>query len=470
MYIKYLLSLLLFIFFGSEKNIAQEVKVSEAIDISRDVDYRLIEQYKDTLLLYRRTRTKYIIEAFDTSLTSVWQKELDLDWLVRPLMVVSTKKDFTVIYYHYQKGNAIVRARKFDSQANMLSDKEVGVFDNRPTIRPYQVVVSENKRFLSVYTVSFEGDMQIALYNLQNSEQVWEKRIALTDDNYYKEYHELLINNKGECFLIFDKNNLRRKKDKHHYLIYFYNKAGLHQSYTIPLNDYLSYDAKFTYDELNHQLVVGGLYSDNSYTAQGVFYIRAKLKKTPITSIIPFEEQFMRSLTGEKRKKLDGIHNFSIQELILRRDGGLIIVGEQHFKYEYQSVNMFFPDEAQNQQADYLYENMFVASVHPNGDLHWKEAAFKSQSSENDNARYSSFFLFKTKSNIRLLYNDQIRWGTGVYEYIITGTGAVERNNIQQEERNGVLIEFTKGIQVNGNTFFGTSERGNKLKLVQITY
>lgn len=470
MHIKYLFIILFSSFFCNTITLAQEIKISEAIDISREVDYRLIEEYQDTLLLYRRTRSQYTVEAFDTSLTSVWQKELDFDRQIRPIMLVSNKKDFTLIYYYYQKGNAMVRARKFDAHANMLSDEEIVSFDNRPTIRPHQLVVSENKRFLSLYTVSFEGDMQLALYNLQSNEQVWEKRLALTDDNYYKEYHDLLVNNKGENFLIFDKNNLRRKKEDHHYLIYFYNKTGEQQSYTIPFNDYLTYNAKFTYDELNHQLVVGGLYSDNLYNAQGLFYMRSKLKKTAVTAVIPFDEQFMRSLTGEKRKKLEGVVNFSIQELILRRDGGLIIVGEQHFKYEYQSVNMFFPEEVQNQQADYLYENMFVASVHPNGNLHWKETLFKSQSSENDNARYSSFFLFKTKSNIRLLYNDQIRWGTGVYEYIVTGKGEVERNKLQQEMRTGVLTEFAKGIQVNGNTFFGTSERGNKVKIVRIKY
>ena len=245
---------------------------------------------------------------------------------------------------------------------------------------------------------------------------------------------------------------------------------GLEQSYTIPFHDYLGYDVKFTYDELNNQLIAAGLCGDNLYHAQGLFYIRTRLKKPAIVNVIPFEEEFMRSLTGEKRKKLEGVHNFEIQELILRRDGGVIVIAEQHFKYEYQSVNMFFPDDVQNQQADYLYENMFVASIHPSGEIHWKKTLFKSQSSENDNARYSSFFSFKTKSNIRLLYNDNIRWGTGIYEYIITGKGDVERNNVQKDERHGILTEFTKGIQVDANQFFGTSERGNKLQIVRITY
>ncbi|MCP4441499.1 MAG: hypothetical protein GY810_21535 [Aureispira sp.] len=449
---------------------AQDIKVSEAIDISREVDYRLIEQYKDTLLMYRRTRTTYAVEAFDTSLTSVWKKELDFDRQIRPIMLVSTKKDFTIIYYYYQKGNAIVRARKFNSRANMISDAEVTVFSNRPTIRPYQVVLSDNKKYLNIYTVNFEGDMQLALYNIHTEDQVWKKNLALIEDNYYKEYQELLVNNKGETFLIFDKNNIRRKRENHHYLVYFINKSGQKQAYTIPFNDYLSYDVKFTYDELNNQLIAGGLYGENSYHAQGLFYARTRLKKPAILNVIPFEEEFMRSLTGEKRKKLEGVHNFVIQELILRRDGGVIVIGEQHFKYEYQSVNMFFPDDVQNQQADYLYENMFVASVHPNGEIHWKKTLFKSQSSENDNAKNSSFFSFKTKSNIRLLYNDKIRWGTGIYEYIITGKGDIERNNIRKDTKHGVLTEFMKGIQVNGNQFLGTSERGTKLKIVRITY
>ena len=178
-------------------------------------------------------------------------------------------------------------------------------------------------------------------------------------------------------------------------------------------------------------------------------------------------------LRGEKKKKLDGITNLEMNDIILRRDGGIICVAEQNFKFEYQLMSSFYNDQSPHRQADYLYENILVASIHPDGNLHWKDVLYKSQSSENDNGRYSSYFLMKTPSNLRFLYNDDIRWTTNIFEYIVSGIGAVDRNRLfekEGKERVAIMPEFRSAIQISATALIATSVRNNRMRLVKISY
>ena len=47
----------------------------------------------------------------------------------------------------------------------------------------------------------------------------------------------------------------------------------------------------------------------------------------------------------------------------------------------------------------------------------------KKQYSQDDNAIFSSFFLFQNPRELRFLFNDDIKTENTVSEYIITGSG-----------------------------------------------
>ncbi len=447
---------------------SQEVQISEPIDVVYDVDYELIGRYKNQVLLYRETASKFSIQSFDKDLKKSWVKTIDFDPKdVSILQIIPHKKSFFIFYYFQKKGNTFVKGKEFDAEAQEIDAFEVGKFDEPIYIYNYQVVSSKNKNTLLIYSVIGEH-LEVINFDLKNKVPYWQTKLSFPDLNFYKCFEQILVNNAGETFVVYNKNNTKRKRKEHQFSICKISPNINFQFQEIPFYDYLSYDVLAQYDEVNQRLVVAGLYASQNSVANGIFYFHTDLKAAPTVQTSELEESFMRSLTGRKKKKITGIENFIMAQLILRKDGGALVAAEQRFVYESSG---FVAHDDSRTQADYLYENILIASIHPSGKVYWKDVLYKSQSSENDKGLYSSFFVFKTNSNLRFLYNNSISWETSIFEYVVSGKGDVERNVItHQEIKDGILLQIRGSIQVSAHEMFALSERNNKLRLLKIIY
>lgn len=451
---------------------AQQVQISDPIDVANEVDYRLISRYKNQVLLYRQTESKFVIQSFyNNDLKANWTKTLDFEKKdITTIKIISHKESFSILYYFHKRGQTYLRGKEFNTKAEEIDDFDIGVFDSPHYIRDYQIIESQNKKNLLIYLPGQSDYVEIISFDIIKRQRHWQTKLNLPDLNFYQEFQQILINNTGEVLVVYNKNNRKRKRQDHHFAICKITCNGKINVYNVPFNDYITHDIEFQYDEVNQQLVAVGLYSDTHLAPNGLFYFNVNFKDKPLVQRSPLDENFMRSLTGIKKKKIHGIPNFKICELVLRRDGGALLVAEQRFSYE--TAVFSYPDESvYNQQSDYLYENILVASIHPDGKLYWKDVLYKSQSSENDDGRHSSFFTFTTNSNIRFLYNNDISWDTSIFEYVVSGSGQVKRNVVaHQERKNGVLPQLINSIQVSANEIIAVSERDQKLRLLKINY
>ena len=172
------------------------------------------------------------------------------------------------------------------------------------------------------------------------------------------------------------------------------------KQFIIPLQGFLTYDAYFSYDNLNKRLVAGGLYSEkNKARAVGYFYLNIP-PENPKEHILEFhdlEEEFVSSLMEKENNRGKGIIDSSVRELVIRRDGGILMICEQTREYERRMAGpgRGYYDRYGNQYiVDYYYDDLFVISLHPNGKTHWQNILRKKQYSQDDDAMYSSFFLF----------------------------------------------------------------------------
>ena len=71
------------------------------------------------------------------------------------------------------------------------------------------------------------------------------------------------------------------------------------------------------------------------------------------------------------------------------------------------------------------------------------------------------------------MYNDDIRWTTNIFEYIVSGIGAVDRNRQREKEgkeRVANMPEFRSAIQISATALIATSVRNNRMRLVKISY
>lgn len=449
----------------------QKVQISDRIDLSRETNIDLITTFDELIIVYLESRNRHYIQAFDTAFQSVWKEEIEYPKRsIFVLDILPNADGLDIFYAIHQKGRTILRCKEVSKRALERFDREIAQFQSHIPLIDLDIKLSEDKQKLLFYYIRTDGELDWVAYDRAERKILWLKERSFGDINYLRDYKQLLINNSGEVFIILERNNLRRKRKKHEFLVHQINKEGPTLTYRAPFPNFLTYDVLFDYDEMNKQLLAAGLYAKDNYNADGIFYLKIINKDSTLLQKTAFETTFMRSLTGEKRKKLDGVSNLEIQDLILRRDGGLILVAEQNFRYQYQMMGSFYNDNIGSTQTDYLYENILVASIHPTGKLHWKEVLYKSQSSENDDARYSSYFLMKTASNFRLFYNDDIRWNTNIFEYVVDGLGQANRNRIFIEEKVGLMPEFRAALQISANSLVAASIRSNKLRLIKISY
>ncbi len=456
---------------GHQLSHAQELSISEKIDLDRSTRVELLAYIDNTILLYQEGRSQHYIQGFNPDLKELWKREITFPKRnIAILEVLPSTKGVDIFYSLNEKGRTTIRLKELDAQATELNDQELAIFHTHIPIMNWKLLYSTDRTKVLIYHIRPEGKLDACVYDRQNQELLWMKEKSFEDINYLSEFQQLLINNKAQVFMVLEQNNSRRKRQKHRFVVHEVDETGVATTHRAEFPNYLSYDVVFEYDDLNQQLIAAGLYAEKDFHASGLFYLRFVRPDSSLVQQTAFSPTFVRSMTGKKRKKLNGVDNLKIKDLILRRDGGVICIAEQSFEHQYQMMSTFYNDNGSSTQVDYLYENILVASLHPNGKLHWKEVLYKSQSSENDNAQYSSYFLMKTASNFRLLYNDDIQWNTNIFEYVVDGLGQTTRNRIFVKEKLSLMPEFRAALQIAANTMIATNIRANKLQLLKITY
>lgn len=452
---------------------AQKIEFSEPISVRQDKDYRLIGQYDKHTLLYRELGRGYLIQAFDEKLKVAWQKSFDFEHRrAHPLYLVDNRDSFAILYYYFFKGKTYVKMQNFDAQGNTTNIETIALFARRESLDKRQVIFSKNKTAVLTYASTIEGRIELEVYSLLDKKVLYRKTLQPKDLNYFRDFLQVEISDKGETFWLFEQDNKRNRREQSRLILYDISVKTVDKR-VIDMQGKLRYDSYFIYDNLNEQLVGVGLYGErNLYTTNGYFYMRIPQESDSIfIHISAFEQAFTPQLTGQERKRRDGIRDIDIQEVVLRRDGGALLIAERNRKYEYQSMGTFNNPGLMAPQVDYYYEDMLLVSIHPDGEEHWKSVLHKSQESQDDAGRFSSFFLLRSKRYLFFVYNDQIERNTSISNYAVTGLGESERETLVAnfDRPFDVLLELRYGIQVSGNAMIATTEFRNQLRLGRIT-
>ncbi|MEM9529229.1 MAG: hypothetical protein AAGA31_21645, partial [Bacteroidota bacterium] len=210
--------------------------------------------------------------------------------------------------------------------------------------------------------------------------------------------------------------------------------------------------------------------------ADGYFWIKVDPNNPGITSpdFNPFPLTLIRNIEGKKyNKKNPGIDELSVRDLVLRRDGGALIITERNRQLERRSNasrTQVLNNYGIRPLVDYHYDELIVFSVHPDGKPHWSNILHKKQYSQDDGGVYSSFLLMENPSSLRFLFNDEIRFENTVSEYVVNGRGEFDRNSLFNTRDLELRLRFRDGIQVAANEVVLPSEHRNKLRLVKMTY
>ncbi len=458
---------------------AQNIKVSERISMHNDENIEIIGQIGEQLIILRDRPDNTELIGYNAEMIKQYSKKIKLETRRPRLQKFLTKKDhFTLVYKYIKRNNIHLIAHKYDEQSDLIDSATINIIELKGTTTfSKEIVVSRNKRYLLIHDTDQNSRVYAMVYDLEEMKLIWNKtfRPALVD--YEKDFLEALIDNQGNAYFVFEKDNRRSKNIDSRFEIFQYNfEQNQPKQYPISMQGRLWFDIDFVIDDLNNKLLASGMFTDNRFgEANGTFYLKIDPNQpdNSAATFHPFDAKFVMSVIGKEIKKNEGFGEVDIQDLVLRSDGGVLLIAERNRMYSRRAYT-YNNYDALNQNGayrnDYYYNDIILFSIGPTGEIQWVEILRKRQFSQDDSGIYSSFFLMKGKRNLRFLYNDEIKYDTNVYEYVVSGTGSYDRNNVLNTDKDNLSLRFKEGIQIASNTVIIPSVRRGDLKLVRMSF
>lgn len=456
---------------------AQNMSISEGLSIRNDYGYEIIGRLRDRILLFRDKYDDFEVQAYDNQMHPVWNKELEgLEKRgIQIIAVLGGKNDFSIVYKLRRRGYTTLKVHKYDPGASLIDTMTVKDYGDRIFNAPNLAYISsDDKNCVAVYNTIEPGKIEITCFRLDKMQVLWDK-IFLFESNFDEANGQAMtLGNNGEFFLVHEKNNRKSRIEEHQYEIIFVNTMG-EKRVVVRMPDFLTGDTHFVYDNLNHRLVGAGLYAEkNRDRVNGTFYLSVAAHDASNNTLRyePFDDKLISIL---RRKDVaddtKGITDATINQLVLRQDGGVLLVAERkHEIMRGAAAGRGFWRDGMRMVVDYYYDDFFLVAMQPNGQAQWKTVLHKKQYSQDDDGTFSSFFTLRSSDALRFLFNDEIKYENTCSEYVISPLGDFDRNNLLNTEGQNLRLRFRDALQISTSECLVPSEFRNKLRLVLLQY
>lgn len=316
---------------------------------------------------------------------------------------------------------------------------KIGEIDTRNKVREgsFDIVISKDSSRVLLYNqlpYHKNEPERFAFYVFDNNfEELWYKDIVLPypDDQFSVEEYQ--IDKEGNIYLlgvIFeDKVRTRRKgRPTYKYTVLAYRNRGEDfKEYKLNLTDKFITDLTFRIGN-DGNLVCSGFYSEKgTYSIKGTYFFKLNAETEEIynSNFKAFDFEFLteymtegkrdRALKAEKSGNVNRspeLYQFSLDELILRSDGGALLVAEQFYVYErsypYYGTYRYW-DGTYRYDYFYNYNDLIVVNIRPTGEIEWTARIPKRQETMNDGGYFSSYAMSIVRDRIYFIYNENAR-------------------------------------------------------------
>jgi hypothetical protein len=423
---------------------AQSVTVSEEVYLRNDQGYSVIGKIEDRVLLFRDQQNEFEVHSYDEEMRLRWERVLDLEKRrAEVIAVVPGDTSFHLIYTFRDKGDYYVRYHHYDIQASILDTMTIAVIDKLYFSPRFRFAVSEDKSKILLFRTDKESELVALGFDLLNREVLWSRDVKFDDGLFRRDLREMEISNDGDMYVVMDHDKVsRRNKEFKVLMVDRYSENLITKA--IDLGEIIALDLFVQYDNVNGHLVVTGLFNDrNVDRAKGIYMINITMNTVkPRIRMINFDEELLEEVHGKDVSLRKGLTDYMIQDIVLRQDGGLLVIAEMNKEY----------------------------SRRPNVPVR-RDATFgRSGWVDHYEGVYSSYFLFRTPERLRLIFNDEIKQENTISEYVLRGNGFFKRNNVFSTDYQRLRLRFRDAVQVAYNECIVPSERNNRLNLVRIRY
>jgi hypothetical protein len=462
--------------------IAQEVLISPEVNIRLDKKYVLLGQKKDNILLFRDQEDKQNVDVFDENLRLKYTREVKLYGENNRIYgVLSHGESTSIVYGSFDRDSVYIRQHVLNHLGEMADTATLFTIEKRNMKDNFRYAYSEDETKVLLFNKARDGALNMHLLDLNRKKILWSNLVQIMEESQGYKFIDMVVTNEQEVYMLYEHGNNRYTSDEHS-LVLFQTSEGSTSSgnyQLIPMPDYLSKDLHLTYDEVNDNLLIIGLYTEaNRSAALGYFYVKAGNNALDIDEklkYMPFSADFIEEVNGSRKGLNNTLDYYEIKEVVFQQDGGFIWVGEMYRQYIRRSSNPYGRTQnpalaITNGYIDHYTEDMILVALDAVGQEQWSKVIYKKQFSQDDDAAYSSFCMMKTPSRLKFLFNDEIKKNNTVSGYYLDPLGNMQRKTVMNTEYENLKLRFDEAIQISNNSVLLASESSGALNLVKITF
>ncbi len=363
--------------------------------------------------------------------------DLSLDYTKAISMQGPRQKDLSLDAIYFMGGNILIFAHDYDRERdiNMLYAK---ILDEHSTLKKdwtsvakipaekksnpgsfYTGMSLDSNHILVVVNPPYEqyANEKFSLELLdKNLTSLWKKEIVPPYKDEFFSLNNFIVAGNDDVYMMAtvskDKSVMSRQERRS--MPTYYHAVLMYEHATDNLKEYkVSLDPKFISDvrmTVNDKgdIVCAGFYSNKSSSSIiGAFYVKIDKETKEITrqGTMDFKPDFLSQFMSEKKvEKGRELFDYILRHLVLRDDGGAILVAEQYYEVMVQSYDP--TTHAYTYTYYYYYNDIIVVSISPGGEISWAKKIPKYQVSRNDGGYYSSFTFAVSGNKMYFMFND----------------------------------------------------------------
>jgi hypothetical protein len=280
------------------------------------------------------------------------------------------------------------------------------------------------------------------------------------------------LGNKGNIFLLYKRKDKKKQENEYRYYV-----SRLYSASDSLIDIPLQTEDKYVTDisikpDKEENLYICGFYSNKSATQViGVFYNKIVSDSVKKSTFQKLDEKFLEKYLSPKQiQKGKELSDFYLDDIILRSDGGVLLLGEQYYitpiTYQRSFQGVWYTRDL------FHYDDIMVISLSAEGEIEWSNIITKSQSSEYHTEL--SYLCIVGGESINLFFKTRLKGsGANVYYYQIDYSGKVSSPKMLFESfgNNDIFYrDFSEQISNNEAIIAYYQARGRVFSLLKIEF
>jgi hypothetical protein len=299
------------------------------------------------------------------------------------------------------------------------------------------------------------------------------------------------------------KQRKREGKPTYNMVLVVYDKGvGKPKLYTLDAGDRFLQDLQMVLDEERNEIVCAGFYGNKgSWSVRGAYVM--KLDRTTraikhqnykefdrdfITAYMTEKEERKATKQAEKKGEELEMYEYDLDDIVLRDDGGAVLVGEMYNFY----ITTTTSTDSQGRMVTrsvyhYVYNDIIAISIDPKGDIDWAVKIPKRQHTTNDGGYYSSYGMVVKGEKIYFVFNDNgknlfVKDGDKIEQFDLKGkealitlvtvdiSGRVFREALLAPDKRDAILRPKECVQLEDDRMFIYAERKKEYRFGTISF